>query len=622
MSPIAALTKACPPETGSRRVACTIVPAAESYVWERPLGATPLDDGLVEFRVWALNADDPQLRVGDRRHSMDHAGRGIYEAKVEARAGEDYGYLLGGEDGGELPDPLSRSQPEGLRGPSRIIDSRAFEWTDDDFRPHALADLVIYELHIGTFTRQGTFDGAIEHLPALAQLGVTAIEVMPIAEFPGARGWGYDGVYLSAAQSSYGGPDGFQRLVDAAHAAGLSVILDVVYNHVGASGQQALSAFGPYFSDKYSTFWGPAVNYDDKHCDPVREWVIQSATGWVADFHVDGLRLDAIHAIYDQSATPIMAELAGRVQAARVGALVIAESGLNDPRVIRPREQGGFGHDAQWADDFHHALRALLTGEREGYYEEFGAVADLAKAFRRPFVHDGQYSTFRAQRFGLPAHDRPPEQFVVFDQNHDQVGNHAFGDRLPRDAQRLAAFCTLLSPFVPLLFMGEEYGERAPFQFFSDHIDDEIAVATREGRRREFAAFAQFAGEQVPDPQDRATFERSKLTRERDPELAELYARLLALRRDLPRERVGTEHDDEAGWLTVDRGPYRMACNFAAEPRAVPAGDRGEIVLATDGAELAGADVTLGPKTGALLRLREEPIDSATGHPTSDGSQS
>ena len=596
--------------------------AAESYVWERPLGATPLDDGLVDFRVWALTAEDVHVRVGDRRHHMHDTGFGIHEARVEARAGEDYAYLLDDADG-ELPDPASRSQPQGLRGPSRIVDLRAFEWTDENFSPRPLSDLVIYELHVGTFTREGTFDAAVEHLPALAQLGITAIEVMPIAEFPGAHGWGYDGVYLSAAQSSYGGPEGFQRLVDAAHAAGLGVILDVVYNHVGASGQQALTAFGPYFSDKYSTFWGPAVNYDDKHCDPVREWVIQSATGWVGDFHVDGLRLDAIHAIYDQSALSIMAKLAARVQAARPGALVIAESGLNDPHVVRPREQGGFGHDAQWADDFHHALRVLLTGEREGYYEEFGAVGDLAKAFHRPFVHDGQYSTFRAQRFGLPAHDRPPEQFVVFDQNHDQVGNRAFGDRLPQDARRLAAFCTLLSPFVPLLFMGEEYGERAPFQFFADHIDEEIAVATRDGRRREFAAFAQFAGEEVPDPQDPATFERSKLTREVDQELADLYARLLRVRRELPRERdVATEHDEDEGWLIVDRGPYRLACNFAAAPRAVPAGDRGEIVLATSGAELADGDVTLQPKTGALLRLREERIDSPTGRPTSDGAQS
>jgi maltooligosyltrehalose trehalohydrolase len=572
----------------------------ESYPWERRFGATPLDERVVEFRVWAPERDDVWVRIGDREHALTPAGHGVHEARVPARAGEDYVYVL---DGLDLPDPASRHQPKGLRGPSRIVDAGAFAWTDDGFRAHPMRDLVIYELHIGTFTPEGTFDAATAHLPALAQLGVTAIEIMPVAEFPGAHGWGYDGVYLSAAQSSYGGPAGFQRLVDGAHAAGLSVILDVVYNHVGASGNTALEAFGPYFTERYSTFWGQAINYDDEWSDPVREWVIQSAEGWVRDVHVDGLRLDAIHAIFDSGATPIMAQLAERVQAARPGALVIAESGMNDPKVIRPREQGGFGHDAQWADDFHHALRVLLTGEREGYYEEFGAVADLAKAFRRPFVHDGGFSTFRKRRFGAPADDRPPQQFVVFDQNHDQVGNRALGDRLPAQVRPLAAFVTLLSPFVPMLFMGEEYGEPAPFQFFSDHIDEEIATATRDGRRREFAAFAQFLGEEVPDPQDPATFERSKLTRERDPELEHLYARLLSVRKTLPDDDVATEHDEDARWLTVDRGPFRLTCNFSHELQGVLAGGRSEIVLTTgEDAELRGGKVHLAPLSGALLR--------------------
>jgi maltooligosyltrehalose trehalohydrolase len=298
-----------------------------------------------------------------------------------------------------------------------------------------------------------------------------------------------------------------------------------------------------------------------------------------------------------------MAELAERVHAARPGALVIAESGLNDPKVIRPRELGGFGHDAQWADDFHHALRVLLTGDTDGWYAEFGAVADLAKAYARPFVHDGQYSAFRRKRFGAPAGDRPPEQFVVFDANHDQVGNRALGDRLPDDARALAAFCTLLSPFVPMLFMGEEYGEPAPFQFFSDHVDEEIAVATRDGRRREFAAFAKFAGEEVPDPQDRATFERSKLTRERDPQIADLYADLLRVRAELPpSEDVVTLHDEDGRWLAVDRGSYRLCANFADGPREVPLDGHAEIVLATGPAEQRAGHVLLAPKTGALLR--------------------
>jgi maltooligosyltrehalose trehalohydrolase len=577
--------------------------AIEVYPWERRLGATPLDDGIVEFRVWALDAERVRVRVAGEEHALTPAGGGVHEAQVLTHGGEDYTYVLGG-GGDELPDPASRHQPAGLRGPSRVVDPKAFTWTDEGFAPHALADLVIYELHVGTFTGEGTFDAAIDYLPGLAQLGVTAIEIMPIAEFPGRHGWGYDGVYLSAAQSSYGGPQGFQRLVDAAHANGLSVILDVVYNHVGASGNQALAAFGPYFTERYSTFWGQAINYDDEHCDPVREWVLQSAEGWVRDFHVDGLRLDAIHAIYDSGAVPIMAALAERVQAARPGALVIAESGLNDPMVIRPRELGGFGHAAQWADDFHHALRVLLTGDTGGYYAEFGAVADLAKAYRRPFVHDGQYSAFRKRRFGAPADDRAPPQFVVFDQNHDQVGNRAFGDRLPARARPLAAFCTLLSPFTPMLFMGEEYGETAPFQFFSDHIDEEIATATRDGRRREFAAFAEFAGEEVPDPQDPATFERSKLTRERDEELAQLFARLLRVRKQLPADEVVIEHDERDRWLTVDRGPYRLACNFSDAAQAVPAGAaRHEVVLATaKGARCSDGAVLLAPLSGALLR--------------------
>jgi maltooligosyltrehalose trehalohydrolase len=572
----------------------------QALPWERPLGATPVAEGLVEFRVWAHDAQDVRVRIGGVEHPLVDAGGAIHEGRIAAAAGDDYELVFGEH---VLPDPASRHQPRGLRGPSRVVDPRTFAWTDESFEARPLAEQVIYELHVGTFTDAGTFEAAIEHLAPLARLGVTAIEVMPVAEFPGDHGWGYDGVYLSAAQSTYGGPLGFQRLVDGAHAAGLGVILDVVYNHVGASGNKALAAFGPYFTERYSTFWGSAINYDDAYCDPVREWVLQSAEGWVRDFHVDGLRLDAIHAIFDGGAYPLMAQLADRVHAVRAGALVIAESGLNDPRVIRPRAQGGFGHDAQWADDFHHAVRVLLTGDADGYYEEFGAICDLAKAFARPFVHDGQYSAFRRKRFGAPAGDRPPEQFVVFDQNHDQVGNRAFGDRLPADARPLAAFCTLLSPFTPMLFMGEEYGEPAPFQFFSDHIDEEIATATREGRRREFAAFATFAGEEVPDPQDRATFLRSKLTRERDPQVAALYGELLRARALLPRaDDLVTRHDEDAGWLSVDRGAFRLCMNFAAEPREVPLDGHTEVVLATASAQPRAAGVLLAPKSGALLR--------------------
>src|SRR3954453_2214332 len=531
--------------------------AGAEYPWERALGAVPGGDGTVEFRVWAPHPERVVVRVGGADHELRPEGHGVRSARVEAAAGDDYVFVL---DGRELPDPASRHQPEGLRGPSRVVDPGAFAWTDGGWHGGAeLEDAALYDLTVATFTREGTFDAAIEHLPGLAKLGVTHIELMPVAEFPGARGWGYDGVYISAAQSSYGGPLGLQRLVDAAHAAGLGVILDVVYNHLGASGVAAMEAYGPYFTEKYETFWGKAINYDDADCDPVREWVLQSAEGWVRDFHVDGLRLDAIHAIYDSNARHVLQVLAERVHARNRRSIVISESGLNDPKVIRPPGQGGFGHDAQWADDFHHALRVLLTGDTAGYYEEFGRVEQLAKAFRRPFVHDGGYSTFRRRRFGAPAGDRPAEQFVVFDQNHDQVGNRAFGDRLPAEARPLAAFCTLLSPFVPMLFMGEEHGEPAPFQFFTDHIDEAIATATREGRRQEFAAFAEFGAQDVPDPQDPATFERSKLTREGDDALRALYARLLAARRELPADVDAVDCDARVPWLRVRRGPFTLA---------------------------------------------------------------
>jgi maltooligosyltrehalose trehalohydrolase len=491
--------------------------ADDAWPWERPLGARLIGDQLTEVRVWAPRAGSIAVRLGDgSEHRLADAGHGVREAVVTARAGDDYAFLV---DGSELPDPCSRWQPHGLRATSRIFDARSLPGPAQSFTPPAPSELLVYELHVGTFTREGTFHAAAKHLRELAQLGVTAIEIMPVAEFPGARGWGYDGVYISAAQSSYGGPAAFAELVAAAHCEGLAVLLDVVYNHLGASGVTAMEAFGPYFTGKYETPWGKAINYDDADCDPVREWVLQSAEGWVRDFGIDGLRLDAIHAIFDSSAEHIVAAVARRVHAVNPRAYVIAESGLNDPVVMRPRERGGWACDAAWADDFHHSLRTLITDERDGYYADFGRVRQLAKAFHRPHVDDGNFSPFRRKRFGAPADDIPPHGFVVFSQNHDQVGNRAYGDRMPAAARPLAAFCTLLSPFTPQLFMGEEYGERAPFQFFSSHIDEEIAVATREGRRREFATFAQFGGE-IPDPEDPETFNRSKLTRHGDPAAA------------------------------------------------------------------------------------------------------
>ena len=566
--------------------------------FERRLGAHPLPDGRAEFRVWAPRPETVALRVDGREHAMEDAGLGVYEAVVEAAPGADYAFVL---DGDALPDPASRWQPEGLRGPSRLLDAMAFEWSDGDWVPPAVGDLVLYELHVGTFTAEGTFEAVIPHLAALRELGVTAIELMPVGEFPGRHGWGYDGVYLSAAQSSYGGPLGLQKLVDAAHGAGLAVLLDVVYNHVGASGTPALTAYGPYFTSHYETPWGDAINYDDEHSGAVREWVLQSAEQWVRDFHLDGLRLDAIHAIKDGSPEHLVAAIARRTEPA----FVIAESGLNDPQVVRDVMRGGWGCDAVWADDFHHALRVLLTGDREGYYAEFGALGDLAKAFHRPHVHDGTYSTFRHRRFGAKADDVPPERFVVFSANHDQVGNRAFGDRLPVETRALAAFCTLLSPFTPMLFQGEEHGDDAPFQFFSDHIDASIAEATREGRRREFAAFAEFRGREVPDPQDPETFEASKLTRTGEPEgLRDLYAELLRVRRDLPPgDADSVEHDEHAGWLRVRRGSCLLVASFSRRDSHVPMDATGEVVAATHRVTLEPGYVRLPPLSAALVRL-------------------
>jgi maltooligosyltrehalose trehalohydrolase len=573
------------------------VPQDPRLPFDLPLGARPRPRGT-EFRVWAPRAEQIALRVGGDDQELADEGFGIRSATLEAPHGTDYVYVVDGE---ELPDPCSRHQPHGLRGASRVVDPATFEWTDGGFSPPALEALVLYELHVGTFTQEGTFDAAIAHLAELRELGVNAVELMPVAEFPGRHGWGYDGVYLNAAQSSYGGPEGLQRLVDAAHGHGIAVILDVVYNHLGASGVKAMEAFGPYFTDKHETGWGKAVNLDDEDADPVREWILQSAEGWVLDFHLDGLRLDAIHAIRDDSAEHLVAAIARRVHGANHEALVIAESGLNDPKVMRLTKQGGWGCDAAWADDFHHSLRTLLTDDRGGYYEEFGRIADLVKAYHRPHVHDGVYSTFRKRRFGAKADDIAPERFVVFAQNHDQVGNRAFGDRLPVEARPLAAFATLLAPFTPMLFMGEEYGERAPFQFFSDHIDEEIAVATREGRRREFAAFAEFAGEEVPDPQDPATFERSKLTREGEPGgLRDLYAALIAQRGRL--DAVGEiEASEEQRWLTVQRGSRTLAMNFASQERRIPVPPGRGIELATHPARIEDGCAVLAPLSGALV---------------------
>jgi maltooligosyltrehalose trehalohydrolase len=494
-----------------------------------PLGVVPADDSRVEARVWAPNAATVAVRLADGDHGLFRTGEGVFAGDIPAAPGDDYLFVLDGDHA--WPDPCSRFQPEGVRGPSRVVDPAAFRWSDEAWGGVALDELVLYELHVGTFSEEGTFDGVVPYLDELRELGITAIELMPVATFPGNRGWGYDGLYAYAPHPAYGGPEGLARLVDAAHASGLGVILDVVYNHVGP-GSEALAAFGPYFTDRHETFWGEAIDYSQP---AVREWAIQNACMWARDYHVDGFRLDAVQAIFDDSPAHVLAELADRVRADAPGTLVISETEVDD---YRPIEQ--WGHDAQWVDRFHHELHVLLTAERDGYYERFGSLTGLAQEFER----------------------QPPERLVVYAQNHDQVGNRAAGDRLRRDLLRVAAACTLFATHTPLLFMGQEYGEERPFQFFSDHIDPAIAEATREGRKREFERFAAFAGE-VPDPQARETFEGSKLDRSRgDESLRAFHRELLALHRELPRE-LEVAVDEQTRVLRARRGEVELVADFA-----------------------------------------------------------
>lgn len=608
-----------------------------SSVWSLARGASVVPGG-VRFSVWAPNASSVAVRLeGGGTHALDSSGGDVYEGVLrEARAGSDYRFVVDGDRA--VPDPVSRHQPKGVHGPSRVIDPASYHWKTDDWRGRAMADLVIYELHVGTFSREGTFRGAIPHLRALRELGITAIEIMPVAEFPGARNWGYDGVNLYAPHSAYGGPDELRALVDAAHAADLAVVLDVVYNHVGPEGNY-LGMFGPYFTKKYTTPWGDALNYDDADSDEVRRFVIDNALYWVTEYRMDGLRLDAIHGIFDFSPRHILQDIADAVhrQASLLGrrALVIGESDLNDPRIIRDATACGYGLDAQWADDLHHAVHAVLTEEINGYYADFGGVTPLATALRTPFVYDGRYSAHRKRRHGAPATDIPTDRFVVCIQNHDQVGNRAKGDRLMplvgARKSRLGAALLLLSPYVPLLFMGEEYGETNPFQYFVSHGDEELIKAVREGRRKEFAAFGW--GDAIPDPQDATTFERSKLNRDvtSRPEhagLLALYRRLLALRQAEPALRPGDNEslvadDADAGWITMELTaaggrPLFALFNLSDDEQRIPAATRApgrwRLLLSTEHEDYGGGGGALPqlPDNGAAHAMVRVPAWSAS----------
>lgn len=520
--------------------------------WLLTRGATLRRGGGTRFEVWAPRRQTVDVVVksagAESTFRLQPAGGGTFAGEVaQAGPGTDYMYRLDGRT--DRPDPVSRHQPHGVHGPSRVVDPMAFDWTDDGWRGVDRSDLIVYELHVGTFAPAGTFDGVSDRLGYLRDMGVTAIELMPVAQFPGTRNWGYDGVHPFAPQNSYGGPAGLKRLVDAAHAAGLAVILDVVYNHLGPEGNY-LADFGPYFTDHYHTPWGDAVNFDGPDSDDVRRYFADNACYWVSEFHVDGLRLDAVHAIYDFSARHILGELAAGVHEVAAAldrtVHVIAESDLNDPRLVRPPCRGGYAMDAQWSDDFHHAIHAKLTGEGGGYYRDFGSAGDIAKAFADRFVLDGRYSAYRGRRHGAPAGDVPADRFIVCIQNHDQVGNRAAGERLGRltsfEARKLAAALCLLSPFIPLLFMGEEWGAEEPFLYFVSHGDADLNRRVGEGRRREFAAFGW--EDRVPDPGSAESFNRSRLNWDaaRSPEqetLRQLYGDLLRIRRAEPALKPG-----------------------------------------------------------------------------------
>ncbi len=573
-------------------------------------------------RVWAPRARRVELVTGTSAHPMAAAGGGWWELERTLAPGSDYAFRLDGA-GPVLPDPRSPWQPHGVHGPSRTLDHAAFTWTDQTWRGVPLAGSVLYELHVGTFTPEGTFDAAAARLDHLVELGVDAVELLPCAQFSGRHGWGYDGVDLFAVHDAYGGPEGLKRFVDAAHRRGLGVVMDVVHNHLGPDGNH-LGAFGPYFTDARRTPWGPAVNLDGPGSDEVRRFLADSALAWLEHYHCDGLRLDAVHALADTTAEPFLEQLGREV--ATLGArlrrplFLVAESDLGDPRLVRAREAGGLGLDAMWDDDVHHAVHAALTGERQGYYVDFGPLPVLAKALTRGLVHDGGYSAFRGRRHGRPLGDLPGHRLVVCLHNHDQVGNRARGERLSAlvDPRLLAvgAALVLLSPFTPLLFMGEEWGARTPWQFFADLADPDLAAAVRDGRRAEFAAHGWAPGE-VPDPVDPATRERSVLdwSEAGSPEGAALlgwYRRMIELRRTEPdladgrTDRARASWDEAAGVFVLRRGAIALACLLGPGSLRVDLGAWPVEVLAASqpGARLQGAALWAHGPSATVVRLR------------------
>jgi maltooligosyltrehalose trehalohydrolase len=576
-------------------------------------------------RVWAPFARQVLMVLDGKHYPLSDTGSGWWMLdSPHARHGTDYAFVLDGSD--PLPDPRSPWQPYGVHGFSRMLDHSLFPWTDARWQPPPISCAVIYELHTGTFSPPGTFHGVAEKLDHLVDLGITHVELMPVNSFSGKRGWGYDGVDLFAPHEPYGGPLQLKKLVDACHARGLAVILDVVYNHLGPEGNY-LGRFGPYFTDRYSSAWGSAVNFDGPGSDEVRRFFIDNAVMWMKDYHMDALRLDAVHGIIDTSAVHFLEQLSQEVDTLQTqlerNLVLIAESNLNDPRIVEPREIGGYGIDAQWSDDLHHALHTVLTGESNGYYKDFGTLSDLAQAIQEIFVYSGRYSAFRKRRHGRPVRSMSGHRFLAYLQNHDQVGNRAQGDRASHlmNASRLmiGPVVVFASACIPLIFQGEEWGASSPFQYFTDHQDKALGKAVAAGRRNEFAAFG-WAPQDVPDPQAAMTFERSRLDWNelgKDPHASihAWYKSLIRLRRELSElkdgdlGRVLISYNDDEQWMVIQRGSVMAACNFSRQERLIGLyeGQRREVLLASHSAVvLREHSLTMPAESAAILALHRD----------------
>ncbi len=581
-----------------------------------------------EFRVWAPDAKKMTLLLygkgedgADLRCVMEGPDQdGWWSVRAAAECGDDYAYLIDA-DTKTYPDPRALDMGQGVHGPSRLYDQGTFVWHDPLWQGPPLTGAIIYEMHVGTFTEGGTFDAAIEHLRYLATLGITHVEVMPVAEFPGDFGWGYDGVGLFAVTHSYGGPDAFKRFVDACHQTGLAVLLDVVYNHFGPVGNYTIK-FGPYLTDRHRTPWGAAVNFEESGSDQVRRYFIDNALMWMRDYHVDGLRLDAVHEYMDRSAVHFMEQLSAEVDilSSVLGRrlVLIAESDLNDPQIVKPREAGGMGMDAQWSDDFHHSLFTVLKPgeEGQGYYDDFGSMEALAKSLEEVFVYDGEYSGFRRRTHGRRVGDLSAHHFLGYIQNHDQIGNRAIGDRIEHiigmERTKVALALVMTAPFIPMLFQGEEFAASTPFQYFAHHDDEEMAKAVSAGRKKEFAIFG-WNDDEIPDPEKRETFERSRLNwsevyEGKHKEMLEWTRKLIHMRRTSislnngQLQAVRTRFDEEKRWLTMRRGQVLVAFNLGKETVTLPNRDKLPLELASNHAvSVENEEITLPPDSVVIL---------------------